>query len=264
VSTRRVELDEAAVRDRLARYLEAPEVKRGLEAMLADEFLLAFFLMSVSEGEAMGEAGVAAIREEEIAALIHDLERQQREEGGHKQGSLDLARELFPAYFDDGQYRWASKLSGRDYYVTVLQQNRERLKERGLYSRLNLYLTTTFGYEVMVVLYYGAVIQALEASAALSPDVRRRIAAELRRILAEEETHLELEDQHNALLRADRSKLGPRAVEQLDALERLGAADYHWAAELSVREVVRMIGRYAAGAEYRREIESGAAPVAGA
>jgi hypothetical protein len=264
VSTRRVELDEAAVRDRLARYLEAPEVKRGLEAMLADEFLLAFFLMSVSEGEAMGEAGVAAIREEEIAALIHDLERQQREEGGHKQGSLDLARELFPAYFDDGQYRWASKLSGRDYYVTVLQQNRERLKERGLYSRLNLYLTTTFGYEVMVVLYYGAVIQALEASAALSPDVRRRIAAELRRILAEEETHLEIEDQHNALLRADRSKLGPRAVEQLDALERLGAADYHWAAELSMREVARMIARYASGAEYRREIESGAAPVAGA
>ena len=47
------------------------------------------------------------------------------------------------------------------HYLDVLQQNRERLKDRGVYSRLNLYLTTTFGYEIMVGLYYGAVIDAV-------------------------------------------------------------------------------------------------------
>lgn len=203
----------------------------------------------------MGEKGVAALREEEIARLIHDIDRQEREERGHKEGSLELARDLFPEYFDGGEYRWADQLTGRDYYVGVLQQNRQRLKERGLYSRLNLYLTTTFGYEVMVVLYYGAAIEAVKA-AGLPGDIERRIVAELRRILAEEETHLELEEQHNSLLVANRSQLGPRAVELLEALEPLGADDYHWAAELAMREIVRMIGRYAAGPDFRREIET--------
>jgi hypothetical protein len=246
-------LHEAAVREKLAAYLDGPEVRRGLLEMVADPFLLAFFLMSVSEGEAMGEAGVAAIREEEIAALIHDIERQEREEGGHKQGSLDLARELFPDYFDAGEYRYARALTGREYYVTVLQQNRQHLKDRGLYSRLNLYLTTTFGYEVMVVLYYGAVIDAVEASD-LPADVKARVAAELRRILAEEETHLEIEEQHNALLAADRSALGARA----------GIDDYHWAAELAIRKVAKMIGRYGGGEAFRREIEARARAAQGA
>jgi hypothetical protein len=250
-----LELHEADVRQKLAVFLDGPEVKRGLREMVTDPFLLAFFLMSVSEGEAMGEAGVAAIREEEIAGLIHDIERQEREEGGHKQGSLDLARDLFPEHFDAGEYRYTRALTGREYYVTVLQQNRQHLKDRGVYSRLNLYMTTTFGYEVMVVLYYGAVIDAVEASD-LPPEVKARVAAELRRILAEEETHLEIEDQHNALLEADRSALGPRAVEQLDALERLDVDAYHWAAELTMREVAKMIGRYAGAGDFRREIEA--------
>ncbi len=251
----RVELHEAGVREKLAVHLQGPQVKQGLAHMVNDPFLLAFFLMSVSEGEGMGEAGVAAIRDEEIARLLHDIERQEREEGGHEQGPLELARELFPEYFDGGVYRYASKLTGREYYLTVLQQNRQHLKDRGLYSRLNLYLTTTFGYEVMVVLYYGATIDALEASA-LPASTRRRVAAELRRILSEEETHLEIEEQHNTLLRADRSALGPRAVELLDALARLSAEDYHWAAELAMREVARSIERYAAGPDFRREIEA--------
>ncbi|MDJ0850664.1 MAG: hypothetical protein QNK04_20005 [Myxococcota bacterium] len=253
-----VRLDEESLRTKLAVLLEGPEVKRGLQQTVGDPFLLAFFLMSVSEGEAMGEAGVAAIREEEIARLIHDIDRQEREEGGHKEGTLDLARELFPEYFDQGEYRYRAQLTGREYYVGVLQENRQRLKERGVYSRLNLYLTTTFGYEVMVVLYYGAMIAAVEASE-LPGEVRRRVAVELRRILAEEETHLEIEEQHNRLLEADRSRLGPRAVELLDALGGLTDADYHEAAELSVREVAKMIARYATGAEYRRAIESAVA-----
>jgi hypothetical protein len=235
--------------------LQTPEVKRGLAQLVSDPFLLAFFLMSVSEGEGMGEAGVAAIREEEIARLLHDIERQQREEGGHQQGTLELARELFPEYFYGGQYRHASRLNGREYYVSVLQQNRARLKQRDCYSRLNLYLTTTFGYEVMVVLYYGAVIDAVEASG-LPAETRRRIATELRRILSEEETHLGIEAQHNALLAADRSALSPRAVELLEALERLTPEDYFAAAELAMREIAKSIARYAEGATFRREIES--------
>jgi len=252
-----IALHEAQLRSELAATLDGPEVRQGLQAMLADRFLLAFFLMSVSEGEGMGAAGVAAIREEEIARLLHDIERQQREEGGHQRGSLELARELFPEFFDAGEYRYASRLTGREYYLTVLQCNRQRLKERGLYSRLNLYLTTTFGYEVMVVLYYGAVIEALE-EADLARPVRVRMQAELRRILSEEETHLEIEDQHNTLLGCDRSSLGPRALELVEALDRLQVEDYHWAAELSMRELAKMIGRYAGGLAFRHEIESGA------
>jgi len=252
-----IALHEAELRSKLASILEGPEVRRGLREMVADRFLLAFFLMSVSEGEGMGEAGVAAIREEEIAHLLHDIERQQREEGGHQRGSLELAQELFPEFFEAGQYRYASRLTGREYYLSVLQQNRQRLKERGLASRLNLYLTTTFGYEIMVVLYYGAVIDAL-GEAKVPRTVRERMQAELRRILAEEETHLEIEDQHNTLLACDRSSLGPRALEMLEALEHLQVEDYHWAAELSMRELAKMIARYADGPSFRREIEAGA------
>jgi hypothetical protein len=107
----------------------------------------------------------------------------------------------------------------------------------------------------MVVLYYGAVIEAVRAGG-LPGDVEQRIVAELRRILSEEETHLEIEAQHNALLAADRSQLGARAVELLEALESLGADDYHWTAELAMREIAQMIGRYAAGPDFRREIEA--------
>jgi hypothetical protein len=250
-----IELNENAIREKFSHYMNDPSLVQGLAEMVSDPFLLAFFLMSVSEGEAMGEAGVAAIREEEIAKLIQDIERQQREEGGHKQLSLDLAREFFPEYFDDGEYRYGDKLTGRDYYLTVLQENRGRLKDRGAYSRLNLYLTTTFGYEIMVGLYYGAAIDAV-ATSGLPAGMKDRIVTQLRRILDEEDTHLEIATQHNALLAADRSGLGQRTVELLESLETLTTDDYEWAAELSMKEVVKMVGRYAAGPHFRAEIES--------
>jgi hypothetical protein len=253
-----IELHEDAIREKLAHYMDSPAVVRGIREMVGDRFLLAFFLMSVSEGEAMGEAGVSAIREEEIARLIHDIERQQREEAGHKQLSLDLARGLFPETFDAGEYRYRDKLTGRDYYVSVLQQNRERLKQLGRYSRLNLYLTTTFGYEIMVGLYYGAVVEAVAASE-LPAVLKGPIEAQLRRILDEEDTHLEIATQHNALLAADRAALSPRTVELLEGLEKLGADDYEWAAELSMREVVKMIARYGEGPRFRAEIEGASA-----
>jgi hypothetical protein len=249
-----IELSEDAMRAKLAHYMDAPLVVKGIQEKIHDRFLLAYFLMSVSEGEAMGEAGVASIREEEIAELIHDIERQQREEAGHKQLSLDLARDLFPEYFEDGRYRWADRLFGRDYYVRVLEQNRNRLKERGAYSKLNLYLTTTFGYEIMVGLYYGAVLDAIAASD-LEPELKDPLVRQLRRILDEEDTHLEIATQHDHLLEADRTGLRPETVELLETLEALTAEDYEYAAELSMREIVRTIARYADAARFRAEIE---------
>jgi hypothetical protein len=252
-----IALDEAAIRARLAHTMQAPAVVAGIRAMVQDPFLLAYFLMSVSEGEAMGEAGVAAIREEEIARLIRDIDRQQREEAGHKQLSLDLARDLFPEWFDEGRYRYRDRLTGREYYLSVLKQNRRRLEERGRCSRLNLYLTTTFGYEIMVGLYYGAVIEAVAASD-LPAGLREPIARQLRRILDEEDTHLAIATQHDALLRAERAGLSPRTVELLESLEKLDADDYEWAAELSMREVVKLIARYAEGPAFRARIEGAA------
>jgi hypothetical protein len=253
-----IELNEGAVRARFARYMDGPQVVAGIRATVSDPFLMAFFLMSVSEGEAMGEAGVHSIREEEISRLIHDIERQEREEGGHKQLTLELARGLFPEYFEGGDYCYRDQLRGRAYYVSVLQKNRERLKKRGRASRLNLYLTTTFGYEIMVGLYYGAVIEALAASE-LPARLRNPIARQLRRILDEEETHLAIATQHNALLAADRSGLSSRTLQLLEALEELGEDDYEWAAELSMQEVVKMIACYAEGERFRAEIEATAA-----
>src|SRR5262249_17535922 len=61
----------------------------------------------------------------------------------------------------------------------------------------------------------------------------------------QEETHLGLIAQHNALLACDRSRLSAAAVETLVRLGHLEAADYEWAAELAVREVVRLYAGYA-------------------
>jgi hypothetical protein len=250
-----IELSESAISAKFAHYLDDVSAAAGLREMVSSPFLLAFFLMSVSEGEAMGEAGVASIREEEIAQLIHDIERQQREEAGHKQLTLDLSRDLFSEYFDDGQYRYRNQLTGRDYYLTVLKDNRDRLKERGVYSKLNLYLTTTFGYEIMVGLYYGAVIEAVIASD-LSPRLKDPISTQLRRILDEEDTHLEIASQHNVLLEADRGPLGSKTVGLLEALEGLTTNDYEWAAERSMKEIVKTIGLYVGAEKFRAEIEA--------
>jgi hypothetical protein len=136
-----------------------------------------------------------ALRQEELAALIHGLTRQEDEERGHKQGTREAALELFPDLFDGELYRYDAQLSGRPYYVAVLEANRARLEQRDCYTRLSLYLTTTFGYEVMVVLLYGAVVRAIAASP-LSPHIRDRVVSVLRGILAEEETHLGVVDRH--------------------------------------------------------------------
>ena len=253
-----IALDERAMRDALAPLLDAPEVRAGLENLARDPFFLAFFLMSVSQGEGLGEAAVGMVRQEEVAELVLDLRRQEAEEKGHKEVTSRVALELFPEFFDDGGYRYRKALRGAPYYVAVLDANRARLRAVGRYSRLNLYLTTTFGYEVMVLLLYQAVARAVEASHP-SRRVRDRVVAVLEGILREEETHLDVADQHRALLAADRGALSSEARSLLDALEPLGPGDYAFAAELSVREVVRTMADYADPVRYRAEIEASAA-----
>lgn len=88
--------------------------------------------------------------------------------------------------------------------------------------------------------------------------MRARVGAVLEGILAEEETHLGVVDEHNALLGTSRGDLSPEASAMLDALTTLTQEDYAFPAELAVRQVVSMMGRYADPARYRSEIEAGA------
>lgn len=258
----RIDLDEARLIEELAPLLAAPRCVRGIENLANDPFFVAFFLTSVSQGEGLGEAAVGMIGQEELADQIRDLHRQEREECQHKERTIDAARALFPEYFRDGRYAFADRLEGMAYYVAVLEAVRERLKEQGRYSRLNLYLTTTFGYEAMVLLLYGAVADALRRSR-LPEAIRTRVADVIDGILAEEETHLGVVDQHNTLLALDdgiRARLSQDAREMLDALAVLSAEDYRFAADLAVRQVVRMMDRYADPARCRAEITGGPAP----
>jgi hypothetical protein len=248
-------LDEAALCRELAPLLDDPEFRRGVTNLAADPFFVAFFLASVSQGEGLGEHAVALIGQEELARRIQDLKRQELEERGHKEQTLAAAVELFPEHFENGVYRHAAALQGATYYVAVLEENRQRLKRLGRYSRLNLYMTTTFAYEVMVMLLYRAVADAI-ARSDLAPAVRTRVVSVIERILGEEETHLGVVDQHNALLDAARGSLSGEAAAMLDALAELEVEDYRFPAERAVRQVVATTRRYADAAGYRAEIEA--------
>ena len=251
-------LDEDALCPELASLLDDPRFRAGVHNLAGDPFFVAFFLASVSQGEGLGEHAVALIGQEELARRIQDLKKQELEERGHKELTIDAARELFPEHFEGGEYRYRDALTGASYYVEVLEENRQRLKRLGRYSRLNLYMTTTFAYEVMVLLLYAAVADAIRRST-LPEAVRERVAGVIDRILSEEETHLGVIDQHNALLDASRDELSGEAVAMLDALARLEDEDYRHPAERAVRQVVEMTSRYADAERYRREIESAAA-----
>jgi hypothetical protein len=236
-------LDENAVRERLRPLIEGSTFSQAVARLVDDPVLLSIFLMGVSLGEGLGEAGVAAIGEEEIATLMHDLRRQELEEHGHMEGTRLVVRELFPEHFDGDRYRYADRLIGTDYYYAIREANRTRLRARDRYSRLNLFLTTSFGYEIMVGLLYGAVIDALGRSR-LPRALTERVAFVLTVILRQEETHLGIIAQHDALLAADRRALSPGAVTTLARLARLTVEDYTWVAELAVREIVRTTAIY--------------------
>ena len=250
-----IDLDETEVRERLRPLARDPPFLRAVENVTADPLFLSLFLMGVSFGEALGEKGVTAIREDEVARQMHDLERQRLEEHGHAVGTRLIVEELFPQHFDAGRYRYEGSLFNREYYFTVREENRRRLKERGRYSRLNLYLTTSFGYEVMVELLYGAVLEALGRSP-LPLRIRERVELVLTMILRQEETHLAIVEQHNRLLATERSGLSPQGAATLDALTLLEAEDYEWTADLAVREIVRAVAPYADAATARAYVDS--------
>lgn len=245
-------LDESGLCDELRPLLDDPPFQQGVRNLTNDAFFTAFFLVSVSQGEGLGESAVALIRQDELARRIRDLEPQER---GHKQQTLDAARTLFPGYFVDGRYRFEAALQGATYYLEVLQANRRRLKQSERFSRLNLYVTTSFAYEVVVALLYGAVAGAM-ARSTLSPAVREGVTRVLERILGEEQTHLDVAAQHDALLDSPRNGLSREADSMLDTLRLLEPDDYRFPAELAVRQVVAMTGRYADPARYRARIES--------
>jgi hypothetical protein len=237
-------LDERAVRDALAPCLDDAGFVRALQNLVSDRLCLSLFLMGVSYGEGLGEAGVAAIALDDVASLIHDLRRQQLEEHGHMTGTRLVVEELFPEHFAGGTYRYEHAVFGREYYLTVREANRARLRALDRYSRLNLFLTTSFGYEVMVDLLYGAVLGAL-ARSPLPPPLVERVGFVLTMILRQEQTHVDLMTQHEALLAADRTRLSPAAVDALDRLARLTADDYRWAAQRAVEEIVPTMRAYA-------------------
>jgi hypothetical protein len=251
-------LDESGLCKGLEPLLEDPLFRRGVDNLAGDPFFVAFFLASVSQGEGLGASAVALIGQEELAQRFQDLKKQELEERGHEEQTIDAARELFPEYFEGGRYRFEKALQGATYYVKVLEENRQRLKDIGRYSRLNLYMTTTFAYEVMVLLLYRAVADAIRRSA-LPAGVRERVAGVIERILAEEETHLGVLDQHGALLDLPRGDLSEDATSMLGALRSLEDEDYRFPSELAVRQVVQMTSRYADAERYRAEIESAAA-----
>jgi hypothetical protein len=218
--------------------------RRSLATMLRDPRSRALFLVGLSRAEALGEAGVAAIGGEEAAALLHELERQRLEEHGHSEGAWLLARELCAEYFQGEEFRLAASVGSTGTYFTVREANRARLRRLDRYSRLNLYLTTSFGFEVMVELLFDAVLEEL-AGSTLARDAADRVRFVLGVIRAQEDTHLSLVEQHNALLDVDRSPLGAGAVAMLERLERIDDGDYLWAAEVAVRHIVPVMSVYA-------------------
>ena len=107
-----IALDENALQLRLEPLLDAPSFRAGIANLASDRFFLAFFLMSVSEGEGLGEAAVGMIRQDELAQRIHDLRRQEDEERGHREGTRHAAdlsvREvvrMMSRYADPTRYR---------------------------------------------------------------------------------------------------------------------------------------------------------------
>jgi hypothetical protein len=239
-----ITVDERAVVEALRPVTRDEVFRRSLATMILDPRSRALFLVGLSRGEALGEAGVAAIGQEEVAALLHDLERQRLEEHGHSEGAWLLAHELCPEHFRGDEFRLQESVGGTAYYFKVREANRTRLRRLDRYSRLNLYLTTSFGYEVMVELLFDSVLDAV-AGSTLSREEADRIRFVLGVIRAQEETHLGLVAQHNALLGVDRTCLGPGAVDMLERLERIEDRDYLWAAEMAVREIVPFMSVYA-------------------
>jgi hypothetical protein len=68
-----IRLDENQVARDLEPLLEVPCFRVGATNLADDPFFVAFFLVSVSQGEGLGEAAVAMIGQDELAGPRHGL-----------------------------------------------------------------------------------------------------------------------------------------------------------------------------------------------
>jgi hypothetical protein len=233
-----IELDEHQLRERLRPLADDQRFRDAIANVTTEPLLLSLFLMGVSQSEGLDEAEVAAIGTEEIVRLVRGLRRS------HGAGMRAVVEELFPEFFDHGQYRYEDNVFGRDDYLAVREANRRRLRERGRYSPLNLHLTTSFGQEMMADVLHGTVGDAL-ARSRLSHTVTEKVTAALARGRGGTAADAGPIAQHNALLATDRRALSPAAVEAVEGLASLTPADYVWTAELAVREMVAAYVPYA-------------------
>lgn len=242
-----INLSEADLAMVVQPFLRSPTLRSALATIVNDRLSLSLFLTGVSYVEGIGELAVSAIRQSEVARLMHDLRRHELEEHGHMVGIRLIVQELFPEHFVDGKYRFESFVSekvGREWYLMIRDTVRRRLRQRDCYSPLSMYLVITFGGETMVEQLYETVIEVLDGST-LPADVRERVSYVLRMILVQEETHdVLLSDQHNALLRCDRGTLSAEASGMIDALERMTADDYKWTTEFLTRTFVSWIAAF--------------------
>jgi len=226
-----IELDEHQLRERLRPLADDQRFRDAIANVTAEPLLLSLFLMGVSQSEGLDEAEVAAIGTEEIVRLVRGLRRS------HGAGMRAVVEELFPEFFDHGQYRHEDDVFGRDHYLAVREANRRRLRERGRYSPRNLQLTTSCGQEMMADVLHGAVGDAL-ARSRLPRVVTEKVTAALAQGRGGTAPDAGPIAQHNALLATDRRTLSPAAVEAVEGLASLTPADYVWTAELAVREMV--------------------------
>jgi len=244
-------VDDMALRERLRPLVDDARLRQAIANVSADRLFLSLYLMGLNHAEGLDDAAIAAIGQEEIARLLHEPRPITGE-------ARLVAEVVFGEFFDHGQYRYEDHVLGRESYFRVREANLRRLRERGKYSGLNLYLTTTFGHELTSELVHAAMRDALGRSSLPRP-VTDRVVSFLGKLPRPNETHVAIIARHNGLLVADRGSLSPRAIETLDLLGRLAAVDYEAAAELAAGEVVASWLPYADAAAVRARI-GGATP----
>src|SRR5262249_36971327 len=124
-----IELDGTRVREAIRPGTDDARFRKAIDNLAGDRLLLSLFLMNGNHGEGAGEASVAANGQDEMAALLHEVRRRQRVEPRSTESTKLVVEELFPEFFEHGQYRYEDVV-GRDYYFSVREANRRRLRER--------------------------------------------------------------------------------------------------------------------------------------
>jgi len=115
---------------------------------------------------------VLGVGEEEIARFIHDLERQEDEERGHRAQTMETARALFPQRFDGEHCRYQEAPDGATCYLAVLRANRDPLQVLGSLEKSGYEHTARHAVEqvgVMMTAYADPASRRAEIEAAAKP-----------------------------------------------------------------------------------------------